>query len=118
MKSCTFEQVYALALYVEVEKAARELGIRDRGGFFKDAPDEDFCTAIIDGAFDKLLQVQLVRTIEGSQFYEACFSHPFSHYLFKISQKAGLFDSVAVSKAFYCASQIIKILASLVQLWL
>lgn len=62
--------MYALALYVEAEKAARELGIRDRGGFFKDAPDEDFCTAILDGAFDKLLQVQLVRTIDGSQFYE------------------------------------------------
>ena len=27
-------QVYAVALYVEGEKAARELGIRDRGGFF------------------------------------------------------------------------------------
>ena len=63
-------QIYAVALYVEALKAARELGIRDRGGFFKDAPDEDFTTAIVDGAFDKLLQVQLVRKIEGSQFYE------------------------------------------------
>lgn len=63
-------QIYAVALYVEALKAARELGIRDRGGFFKDAPDEDFTTAVIDGAFDKLLQVQLVRKIDGSQFYE------------------------------------------------
>ena len=69
-------QVYAVALYVEALKAARELGIRDRGGFFKDAPDDDFLTATLDGAFDKLLQVQLVRKIEGSQFYEvyqSCF---------------------------------------------
>lgn len=58
---------------MEAEKAAKELGIRDRGGFFKDATDEDFNTAIIDGAFDKLLQVQLVRKIEGSQFYEVHF---------------------------------------------
>jgi hypothetical protein len=64
-------QVYAVALFVEVLKAARELGLRDRGGFFKDAPADDYCTAIIDGAFDKMLQVQLVRKIEGSQFYEA-----------------------------------------------
>lgn len=64
-------KIYAVALYVEAEKAAKELGIRDRGGFFKDATDEDFNTAILDGAFDKLLQVQLVRNIEGSQFYEA-----------------------------------------------
>ena len=68
-------QIYAVALYVEALKAARELGIRDRGGFFKDAPDEDFTTAIVDGAFDKLLQVQLVRKIEGSQFYEVLLAH-------------------------------------------
>ena len=55
---------------MEAAKAARELGIRDRGGFFKDASDEDYATAIVDGAFDKLLQVHLVRNVEGSQFYE------------------------------------------------
>lgn len=69
-------QIYAVALYVEAMKAARELGIRDRGGFFKDAPDEDYTTAIVDGAFDKLLQVQLVRKIEGSQFYEVLHGSP------------------------------------------
>ena len=63
-------QIYAIALYVEAAKAARELGIRDRGGFFKDASDEDYATAIVDGAFDKLLQVHLVRNVEGTQFYE------------------------------------------------
>ena len=62
--------MYAVALFVEAAKAARELGIRDRGGFFKDASADDYCTAILDGAFDKMLQVQLVRKIEGSQFYE------------------------------------------------
>ena len=62
--------MYAVALYVEVEKAARELAIRDRGGFFADASDEDYSTAVMDGAFDKLLQVQLVRTVDGQTFFE------------------------------------------------
>lgn len=29
-------QVYAVALYVEAERAAKELGVRKRGGFFDD----------------------------------------------------------------------------------
>lgn len=29
-------QVYAVTVYVEGEKAARELGVRQRGGFFDD----------------------------------------------------------------------------------
>ena len=29
-------QVYAIALYVEAERAAKELGVRKRGGFFDD----------------------------------------------------------------------------------
>ena len=35
--------MYALALYVEAERAARELGVRKRGGFFDDnrCPDID-----------------------------------------------------------------------------
>jgi hypothetical protein len=70
VKLVGFWQVYAVALFVEAAKAARELGIRDRGGFFKDASVDDYCTAVLDGAFDKMLQVQLVRKIEGSQFYE------------------------------------------------
>ena len=50
-------QVYAIALYVEAAKAAKELKIRDRGDFFKDADQSSFCDAIMDGAFDKVLQV-------------------------------------------------------------
>jgi hypothetical protein len=48
-------QVYAVALYVEAEKASKELGVRDRGGFFEN--DDDFCSALVDGGFIKLLQV-------------------------------------------------------------
>lgn len=33
MRAC---QVYAVTVYVEGEKAARELGVRHRGGFFDD----------------------------------------------------------------------------------
>ena len=48
-------QVYSVALYVEAEKAAKELGVRARGGFFES--DGDFCQAIVDGAFSKVLRV-------------------------------------------------------------
>jgi hypothetical protein len=48
--------VYAVALYVEGEPAAKELGIRARGGFFES--DDDFCAAIVDGAFNKALVVR------------------------------------------------------------
>ena len=34
-------QVYAIALYVEAERAAKELGVRQRGGFFADNVDAD-----------------------------------------------------------------------------
>ena len=61
--------VYAVALYVEAEKAARELGIRDRGGFFDN--DDDFCSALVDGAFGKALVIQLVRDVGGATFVEA-----------------------------------------------
>ena len=59
-------KVYAVALYVEAEKAARELGVRSRGGFFDDAEtaDADFCSALADGAFTKALRIDLVRDVE------------------------------------------------------
>jgi hypothetical protein len=48
-------QVYSVALYVEAVKAAKELGVRSRGGFFES--DADYCQAIVDGAFAKVLRV-------------------------------------------------------------
>jgi len=62
-------KVYAVALYVEAQLAAKELGVRDRGGFFE--TDDDYCSALIDGAFVKSLEIELVRNIEGQQFVEA-----------------------------------------------
>lgn len=47
--------VYSAALYVEADRCAKELGIRQRGGFFEN--DDDFCSAILDGAFSKALLV-------------------------------------------------------------
>eukprot|EP00951_Prasinocladus_malaysianus_P015139 scaffold115899_cov33-Prasinocladus_malaysianus.AAC.1 len=44
-----------MTCYVEAEKAAHELGVRYRGGFFE--TDQDFCDAIMDGAFNKAIQV-------------------------------------------------------------
>lgn len=48
-------KVYAITLYVEAEKAARELGIRKRGGFFDDDNDDDYALALADGGFDKVV---------------------------------------------------------------
>lgn len=62
-------KVYAAALYVEAEKAAHELGVRSRGGFFD--TDDDYAQALADGAFVKMLQVQLVRKIDGETFFGA-----------------------------------------------
>ena len=59
-----------MAVFVEAEKAARELGVRQRGGFFDDNRDEDYALALVDGAFSKALVVRLVRKVEGKQFYE------------------------------------------------
>ena len=59
-----------MAVFVEAEKAARELGVRQRGGFFDDNRDEDYALALVDGAFSKALVVRLVRKVEGRQFYE------------------------------------------------
>lgn len=64
-------KVYAVTLYVEADKASRELGIRSRGGFFSESSVDDYAIALNDGAFAKVLQIQLVRKVDGSQFYQA-----------------------------------------------
>lgn len=45
-----------MGAYVEGERAAKELGIRARGGFFEN--DGDYCAALLDGAFGKALVVR------------------------------------------------------------
>ncbi|KAL4424246.1 hypothetical protein ABPG75_001547 [Micractinium tetrahymenae] len=62
-------KVYAVVLYVEAEKMARELGVRNRGGFFEG--DDDYCQALVDGGCVKALQLLLLRDVEGAQFVEA-----------------------------------------------
>ncbi|GLC45102.1 hypothetical protein PLESTB_001468500 [Pleodorina starrii] len=62
-------QVYSIASYVEADKAAHELGVRHRGGFFE--TDDDYASAILDGAFNKVLALHLVRDVTGEQFTEA-----------------------------------------------
>jgi hypothetical protein len=56
-------QLYSVALYVEGELAAKELGIRYRGGFFE--TDDDYCSALVDGAFEKVLVVSEKRSSGG-----------------------------------------------------
>ncbi|CAD7705461.1 unnamed protein product [Ostreobium quekettii] len=62
-------KVYAVALYVEAERAAKELRIRSKGGFGEG--DEDYCAALIDGVFQKALQLTMVRDVSSDQFVEA-----------------------------------------------
>ncbi|GFR43682.1 hypothetical protein Agub_g4790 [Astrephomene gubernaculifera] len=62
-------KVYSVAAYVEADRAAHELGVRYRGGFFE--RDDDYCSAILDGAFNKAITVHLVRDVTGEQFTEA-----------------------------------------------
>lgn len=60
--------MYTAACFVEAEKCARELGIRDRGGYFeasKDSADDAFCSAVLDGAFHKSILLRLVRDVSG-----------------------------------------------------
>lgn len=48
-----------MCLYVEGDLAAKELGIRYRGGFFEN--DDDYCSALVDGAFEKVLVVSALH---------------------------------------------------------
>lgn len=68
-------KVYSVALYVEGKPAARELGLRARGGYLAgDAEKEaeaDLASALCDGAFAKVLAVRLLRDVTGEQFAEA-----------------------------------------------
>jgi hypothetical protein len=59
-------KVYSVALYVEGKPAARELGLRSRGGFLTD--DDAFASALTDGAFTKILAMRLLRDVTGEQF--------------------------------------------------
>eukprot|EP00193_Tetraselmis_chui_P016742 CAMPEP_0177790452 /NCGR_PEP_ID=MMETSP0491_2-20121128/23362_1 /TAXON_ID=63592 /ORGANISM="Tetraselmis chuii, Strain PLY429" /LENGTH=301 /DNA_ID=CAMNT_0019312527 /DNA_START=135 /DNA_END=1040 /DNA_ORIENTATION=+ len=61
--------VYALTVYVEAQKAAHELGVRYRGGFFE--TEQDFCDAIMDGAFGKAIQLTILRSGVGEQIADA-----------------------------------------------
>ncbi|GMH41288.1 hypothetical protein BSKO_09198 [Bryopsis sp. KO-2023] len=64
-------KVYAMTLYLEAEKAAREFKIRDKGDFMKSGSDSDFCDVMLDGAFHKVLQIRMVRNITSEQFIDA-----------------------------------------------
>ncbi|PNH03324.1 hypothetical protein TSOC_010632 [Tetrabaena socialis] len=62
-------QIYSIAAYVEADRAAKELGVRERGGFFE--TDDDYCSALLDGAFNKVISLHLTRDITGEQFTDA-----------------------------------------------
>ena len=56
-------------MYVEGAKAARELGIRKRGGMFDDTTaNDEYCDALLDASCAKLLAVQLARNVDGETF--------------------------------------------------
>jgi hypothetical protein len=63
--------VYAVFLYVDAAPAAKELGVRSRGGFFDGDADADYAQALADGAFVKALRIDLVRDVDGATFVGA-----------------------------------------------
>ena len=63
--------VYSAALFVEAGPAAKELGVRQRGGLFADGRDAAYCDALLDGAFMKALHLVLVRSVSGDTFAAA-----------------------------------------------
>eukprot|EP01023_Acetabularia_acetabulum_P067578 TRINITY_DN9350_c1_g1_i1.p2 TRINITY_DN9350_c1_g1~~TRINITY_DN9350_c1_g1_i1.p2 ORF type:complete len:282 (+),score=53.59 TRINITY_DN9350_c1_g1_i1:250-1095(+) len=64
-------KVYAVSLYVESELAARELGVRSRGGYFDANQDQEYCDAILDGAFVKCVILHMVRSVDGQAIFGA-----------------------------------------------
>ena len=64
-------KVYAVFLYVDAAPAAKELGVRSRGGFFDGDDDADYAQALVDGAFVKALRIDLVRDVDGATFVGA-----------------------------------------------
>ena len=60
-------QIYEVALYVE-EKGARSEFLRlQKAGFFEQHDDETMCNALLEGKFNKLLQIRLLRSVTPSQ---------------------------------------------------
>lgn len=92
-------KVYSAALYVEAERCAKELGIRYRGGFFES--DDDYCQAMLDGAFNKALVVHLCRDVEGATFAEAI-----NTALLPRCQLTGETDKLASLVQFFTAEQL------------
>lgn len=63
--------VYAVALYVDPAPAAKELGLRQRGGFFEEDASDSMADALLDGAFNKGLHIVMVRKLDGKTFGDA-----------------------------------------------
>ena len=60
-------QIYEVALYVE-EKGARAEFLRlHKAGFFKQLDEETMSKALLEGRFNKLLQIRLLRSVTPSQ---------------------------------------------------
>lgn len=94
-------QVYSVALYTEADKCAKELGIRARGGFFEN--DGDFCSALMDGAFQKVFTIRLLRDVDGETFADALNKHlvprmTLSGEMDKLGEFSALFQAKKLTK--------------------
>ena len=54
-------------MYVEEKGAKAEFLKLQEAGFFKDHDEETMCKALLEGSFNKLLQIRLLRSVTPSQ---------------------------------------------------
>ena len=60
-------QIYEVSLYAEDKSARAEFSRLSTAGFFKKVDENTLCKALIDGKFNKLLQIRLLRSVTASQ---------------------------------------------------
>ena len=60
-------QIYEVALYIEEKGARREFLRLQKAGFFQQHDEETMCQALLEGNFNKLLQIRLLRSVTPSQ---------------------------------------------------
>lgn len=105
-------KVYAIALYVEAERTAKELGVRQRGGFFDDNVDADYALAIVDGAFTKTLVIKMARQVKGEQFVEAI-----AEALEPRMRLTGQMDTLEKFKTFFASKEALEKGTAVTMLW-
>lgn len=64
-------KVYAIAVFADTAKASAELAKGVKAGTVKKADDASVCDVLVKGAFNRVVQLQLVRDVDGPTFIDA-----------------------------------------------